>query len=148
MMKELDPRLYLVSHASLEKRGLPIGQASIYQMLAPEHRLYLPLSLLQLLVDVNGKDLPRPRSAPTRPPTLQEIVDHLTALTTDSPPLALAHITLNGDGGQGLGLLSGSRLSDIIQRWLSLAPGMKKKGDGLLSYRLRSRAARNWTPSG
>jgi hypothetical protein len=109
-----DPRLSLVSHASLEKRGLPIGQANIYQMLAPEHRLYLPLSLLQLLVDVNGKDLPRLPSTSTRPPTLQEIIDHLTALTTDSLPLALAHITLNGDGGQGLGLLSGSRLSDII----------------------------------
>ncbi len=33
-----DPRLYLVSHASLEKRGLSIGQANVYQMLAPEHR--------------------------------------------------------------------------------------------------------------
>jgi hypothetical protein len=42
-----DPRLYLIGHASLEKRGLPIGQANIYQMLAPEHRLYLPFSLPQ-----------------------------------------------------------------------------------------------------
>jgi hypothetical protein len=40
--------------------------------------------------------------------------DHLAALTADSLPLALAHIALNGDGGQGLGLLSGSRFSDII----------------------------------
>ncbi len=42
--------------------------------------------------------------------------DHLAALTADSLSLALAHIrvTLNGDGGQGLGLLSGSRFSDII----------------------------------
>jgi hypothetical protein len=83
-------------------------------MLAPEHRLYIPLSLLQLLVDTNGKDLPKLPSASTRPPTLQEIVEHLTALTTDSLPLALAHTILNGDGGQGFGLLSGSRLSDII----------------------------------
>ena len=83
-------------------------------MLAPEHRLHLPLSLLQLFVDMNGKDLPRMPSTSTRPPTLQEIVDHLNALTADSLPLALAHTTLNGDGGQGLGLLSGSRLSDII----------------------------------
>jgi hypothetical protein len=62
---------------------------------------------------VAGAELPCTSS---RPPTLQEIVDHLTALTTDSLPLALAHITLNGDGGQGLGLLSasGSRISDII----------------------------------
>jgi hypothetical protein len=39
-----DPRpLYLIGHASLEKRGpgLSIGQANIYQMLAPEHRLSL-----------------------------------------------------------------------------------------------------------
>ncbi len=55
-----DPRLYLIGHASLEKRGLSIGQANIYQMLAPEHRLYLPFSLPQLLVDVNGKALPKP----------------------------------------------------------------------------------------
>ncbi len=111
-----DPGLYLISHASLGKRGLSIGQANAYQMLAPEHRLYIPLSLLQLLVDTNGKDLPKLPSASTRSPTrtLQETVDHLTALTTDSLPLALAHMALNGDGGQGLGLLSGSRLSDII----------------------------------
>jgi hypothetical protein len=99
-----DPRPYLISHASLEKRGLSIGQANVYQMLAPEHtsRLYIPLSLLQPLVDANGKDLPKLPSASEsiRPPTLQEIVDHLTALTTDSIPLALAHITLNGHAGR------------------------------------------------
>ncbi len=95
-----NPRLYLISRASLEKRGLSIGQASIYQMLAPEHRLYLPLSLRRPLVDTNGKDLPKLPSISTRRPpqaTLQEIVGHLTALTTDSRPLALrlAHITLS-----------------------------------------------------
>jgi hypothetical protein len=127
-----DPRLYLISHASLEKRGFSIGQANIYQVPAPEHRLYLPLSLPQLLVDVNGKALPKMPSISTRPPTLQEMVDHLTALTADSLPLTLAHTTLNDNGGQGLGLLSGSRLSDIITtlavfgtryeegRWLTL----------------------------
>ncbi len=46
--------------------------------------------------------------------TLQELVDHLTSLTTNSLPLALAHITLHSGSDQGLGLLSGSRLSDII----------------------------------
>jgi hypothetical protein len=111
-----DPRRYLIGHASLEKRGLSIGQANIYQMLAPEHRLYLPFSLPQLLVDVNGKALPKPPSilvlVSARPPTLQELVDHLTALTTNSLPLALAHITLHSGSDQGskLGLLSGSRL--------------------------------------
>jgi hypothetical protein len=126
-----DPKLYLISHASLEKRGLSIGQANIYQMLAPEHRLYLPFSLQQLLVDVNGKALPKPPSISARPPTLQELVDHLTALTTNSLPLALAYITLHGGSDQGLGFLSGSRLSDIVttlgvfgtrydvERWLS-----------------------------
>jgi hypothetical protein len=109
-----DPRLYLIGHASLEKRGLSIGQANIYQMLAPEHRLYLPFSLPQLLVDVSGKALPKPPSISARPLTLQELVDHLTALATNSLPLALAHITLHSGGDQGLGLLSGSRLSDII----------------------------------
>jgi hypothetical protein len=62
-----DPRLYLISHASLVKRGLSIGQANIYQMLAPEHRLYLPFSLPQLPVDVNGKALPKPPSIIIRP---------------------------------------------------------------------------------
>ncbi len=110
-----DPRLYLIGHTSgsLEKRrGLSIGQAAnimIYQMLAPEHRLYLPFSLPQLLVDVNGKVLPKLPSISARPLTLQELVDHLTALTTNSLPLALAHITLHSGSDQGLGLLSGSR---------------------------------------
>ncbi len=63
---------------------------------------------------MNGKALPKPPSISARPPTLQELVDHLTALTTDSLPLALAHITLHSGSDQGLGLLSGSRVSDII----------------------------------
>jgi hypothetical protein len=110
-----DPKLYLVSHASLAKRGFSVGQANVYHMLAPEHRLYIPFSLLQLLVDVNGKDLPRVPCSSVRPPTLQEIVDHLTSLTTTSLPLALAHsTTIDGTDWPGLGLLSGSRLSDII----------------------------------
>ena len=91
-----DPRLYLVSHASLAKRGLSIGQANVYHMLTPEHRLYIPFSLLQILVDLNGKELPRMPCAHTRSeslpsPTLQEIANHLNALTTASLPLALAH---------------------------------------------------------
>jgi hypothetical protein len=69
-MTHAEPRLYLIGHASLEKRGLSIGQANIYQMLAPEHRLYLPFSLPQLLVDVNGKALPKPPSISAQPPTL------------------------------------------------------------------------------
>ncbi len=56
----------------------------IYQMLAPEHRLYLPFSLPQLLVDVNGKALPKQPSISARSLTLQELVGHLTALTTNS----------------------------------------------------------------
>jgi hypothetical protein len=38
-----DLRLHLVSHASLEKRGLSIGQASIYQMLARSIGCIFPL---------------------------------------------------------------------------------------------------------
>ena len=64
-----------ISHASLAKRGFSIGQleANIqYQMLpvATEHRLYIPFSLLQLLVDLNGKDLPRMPCTHTGLPTL------------------------------------------------------------------------------
>jgi hypothetical protein len=68
-----DPKLYLVSHASLAKRGFSVGQANVYYMLPPEHRLYIPFSLLQLFVDTNGKGLPRVPCPSARPPTLQEI---------------------------------------------------------------------------
>ncbi len=71
------------------------------------------------------------------PPTLQEIVGHLNALTAGSLPLALAHAILSNDCWQGLGLLSGpgSRLSDLIltlavfntryeeERWCALLQG-------------------------
>ncbi len=120
-----DPRLYLIRHASLAQRGLSIqvGQASVYHMLSPEHRLYrdLPFSFLQLfkLVDMNGTASAAsglPRMPHTKPPTLQEIVGHLNALAADSLPLALAlaHAILSNGSWQGLGLLSGSRLSDLI----------------------------------
>jgi hypothetical protein len=46
--KHDNPGHYFISHGSLAKRGLSIGQASAYQMLSPEHMLYLPLSFLQL----------------------------------------------------------------------------------------------------
>ena len=40
--------LYLISHASLEKRGLFRGKANALQMLQePEHRLVFPFSLKQ-----------------------------------------------------------------------------------------------------
>ena len=126
-----DPKLYLISHASLANRGFSIGQANAYQMLATEHRLYIPFSLGQLLRDLKGAELPKVPYPHTRAPTLQEVVDHLTALTTDSLPLAVAHTIFSTDDWQGLGLLSGSRLSDIAttlgvfgtryeaNRWLS-----------------------------
>ena len=132
-MTHEDPRLYLISHASLAKRGLSIGQANAYCMLSPEHRLYLPFSLLQLLVDVNGRSLPGMPC--NRLPTLQEIVDHLNALTIDSLPLALAHAILSNGDWQGLGLLSGSRLSDLI---LALAVFNTRYAEGRLRGRLQA----------
>ena len=54
-----DPKLYLISHASLASRGLSVGQANVYQMLAAEHRLYIPFSLSQLLRDLDGHELPK-----------------------------------------------------------------------------------------
>ena len=132
-----DPRLYLISHASLARHGFSIGQANVYQMLATEHRLYIPFSLPQLLVDLSGKALPRLPCTHTRTPTLQEIADRLNELTFDSLPLALAHTIFSSDAWQGLGLLSGSRLSDIITApQVSLALGMRLD-DGLPSCRLR-----------
>ena len=108
-----DPKLYLISHASLADRGFSVGQANAYQMLATEHRLYIPFSLVHLLRDLKGVELPKVPYPHTRAPTVQEVVDHLTALTTNSLPLAIAHTIFSEDEWQGLGLLSGSRLSDI-----------------------------------
>ena len=70
---------------------------------------------LEGTVTVPVTALPRlPRACThTRNPALQEIVDRLHGLTAASLPLALAPTILNNDDWRGLGLLSGSRLSDI-----------------------------------
>jgi hypothetical protein len=126
----MTPGFILSAMPRSKSEGSPSAKPTSTRCWRRSIRLYLPLSL-QLLVDTSGKALPKLPSISTWPPTLQELVDHLTALTTDSLPLALARITLDSDSGQGLGLLSGSRLSDIIttlvvfgtryeeQRWLT-----------------------------
>ena len=87
---KLAPRergLYLISHASLEKRGLSRGAANAFQMLhEPEHRLVFPFSLRNLQCTVAGKNIPQ-LSYSTKPtfkrglnmttePSLQSMATH------------------------------------------------------------------------
>jgi hypothetical protein len=58
-----DARLYLMSHASLQKRAFAPGVASVIQMLvAQEHRLVIPFSLknLQCTGTLDGAGIPMP----------------------------------------------------------------------------------------
>jgi hypothetical protein len=51
--------LYLISHASLEKRGLSQGAANAYQMLhEPGNRMAFPFSLQSLQCTVDGRSIP------------------------------------------------------------------------------------------
>ena len=107
-----DPRLYLISHRSLGQRGLSTAEASTYNMLAPDHRLFFPFSLQQLLVDPSGKALPAMTVGPGS--SAYAAVAHLEALTTNSLALALAHAIVADGPWDSLDLLSGSCLADII----------------------------------
>ncbi len=50
---------YLISHASLEKRGLSQGAANAYQMFhEPGNRLAFPFSLQSLQCTVDGRSVP------------------------------------------------------------------------------------------
>jgi len=119
--------LYLISHASLEKRGLSRGAANVFQMLhRPEHRLVIPFSLRNLQCTVDGTYIPR-LNCSMRPtlkrglggrtdPSLELVATHLAELAVNpaSLPVALAR-ALAGEGAwEGLGLLSGSRSTDIV----------------------------------
>ena len=106
-----DPRFYLISHRSLGLRGLSTVEASTYNMLAPDHRLFFPFSLQQLLVDPSGKAL---ATAGGHSTSAHAAAAHLEALTTNSLALALAHAIVADGPWDSLGLLSGSCLADII----------------------------------
>ena len=118
-----DARLYLISHASLQKRGFAPGMASVIQMLvAQEHRLVIPFSLRNLQCTLEGTSIPpslprdigdaaQKRSAE---PSLQALATHLSALSHHtSLPMALAEATKGATEWEGLGLLSGSSIKDI-----------------------------------
>ena len=114
---------------SLEKRGLSRGAANAFQMFhETEHRLAFPVSesLKNLQCTVDGKNMPPMRysEAPTlkrrmdttMEPSLQTIATHLAELVENpaSLPVALAR-ALAGEGAwEGLGLLSGSSIIDIV----------------------------------
>jgi hypothetical protein len=107
-----DPRFYLISHRSLGQRGLSTAEASTYNVLAPDHRLFFPFSLQQLLVDPSGKALPAMAGGLST--SAYAAAAHLEALTTNSLALALAHAIVADGPWDSLGLLSGSCLADII----------------------------------
>ena len=120
--------LYLISHTSAEKRGLSRGEANAYQMLQePGHRLFFPFSLRNLQCTVDGRSilpirhstaLALKRRHNSQPETgLQAIANHLEDLTANpaSLPVALAR-ALAGEGAwEGLGMLSGSSITDIVR---------------------------------
>jgi hypothetical protein len=117
-----DARLYLMSHASLQKRGFAPGMASVVQMLvAQEHRLVIPFSVKNLQCTLDGTCIPMPHGAGEdslkrrAEPSLQASAGHLTALTDvhTSLPMALAEATKGAAEWEGLGLLSGSSINDI-----------------------------------
>jgi hypothetical protein len=115
--------LYLISHASLEKRGLSQGAANAYQMFHESgNRLAFPFSLQSLLCTVDGRNVPLTESNLKRQrnsepePKLHDTANHLKELTENpaSLPVALAR-ALAGEGAwEGLGLLSGSTIIDIV----------------------------------
>jgi len=118
-----DARLYLISHESLHKRGFAPGMASVIQMLvAQEHRLFIPFSLKNLCCTLAGTRMPMPHSdvgnslKRRAEPGLQALATHLTALTDahTSLPMALALATSGAAEWEGLGLLSGSSINDIV----------------------------------
>jgi hypothetical protein len=119
-----DARLYLMSHASLQKRGFAPGVASAIHtsmLVAQEHRLVIPFSLKNLQCTLDGTCIPMPHGAGEdslkrrAEPSLQALADHLTALTDNhtSLPMALAAATRGAAEWKGLGLLSGSSINDI-----------------------------------
>ncbi len=123
-MVHQDARLYLMCHASLQKRGFAPGVASVIQMLvAQEHRLVIPFSLKNLQCTLDGTCIPMPHGAGEdslkrrAEPSLQALADHLTALTDNHTsralPMALAEATRGAAEWKGLGLLSGSSINDI-----------------------------------
>ena len=97
-----DARLYLISHASLQKRGFAPGMASVIQMLvAQEHRLVIPFSMKTLECTIEGTSMPGLNDTGNESlkrgaePTLQALASHLSALTDSSTslPMALAKAT-------------------------------------------------------
>ena len=118
-----DARLYLISHTSLHKRGFAPGMASAYQMLvAQEHRLVIPFSLVNLQCTLAGTRLPLPTGSEEPSlkrhlePSLQALSTHLSALTDSrtSLPMALAQAMEDVTAWDGLGLLSRSSINDIV----------------------------------
>jgi hypothetical protein len=117
-----DGRLYLMSRASLHKRGFTPGMASFIQLLvAQEHRLVIPFSLTNLQCTLDGTCIPMPHGVGEdslkrrAEPSLQALGDHLTALTDihTSLPMALAEATKGAAEWERLRLLSGSSINDI-----------------------------------
>jgi hypothetical protein len=99
--------LYLISHASLKKRGLSQGAANAYQMLhEPGNRLAFPFSLQSLQCTVDGRSASLTASSLKRPhnsqpePRLHATANHLKELTENPASLPVAPLAraLAGEG--------------------------------------------------
>ena len=120
-LTHVNSKVYLISHRALRLRGFSQAAANVYQLLINEHRLFIPFDLEHLLVDLEGKRLP-PLTYATNSdvisvPPLHRTANHLTLLTreedTRSLPMVITQAIHEERSWKGMGLVSGSKLSDI-----------------------------------
>jgi hypothetical protein len=133
---------FVISQATLVKRGLSPAMASVYQTLVdPAHRLVFPFTSDLLMRTTTGEPLPKlppleerihrldgmdldelmPSLGRTgagleaQTPTLAALATHLEALTAPTAlPVALAHALDRGeDAAEGLRWINGSSVTDI-----------------------------------
>jgi hypothetical protein len=133
---------FLISQATLIKRGLSPAMANVYQTLVdPAHRLVFPFNSELLLRTTTGQTLPTlpplverirrldgmelddctpavevgNEAAETQQPTLAGIATHLEALTAPtSLPMALSNaLDRSDDVAEGLRWINGSSVTDI-----------------------------------
>ena len=121
-LTHVNSKVYLISHRALRHRGFSQAAANVYQLLINEHRLFIPFDLEHLLVDLEGKRLPpltyAVNSDVISVPPLHRTANHLALLTRDednrSLPMAITQAIHEERSWKGMGLVSGSKLSDVI----------------------------------
>ena len=98
-----DACLYLISHASLQKRGFAPGMASVIQMLvAQEHRLVIPFSLKNLHCTLSGGDQHAYARATRHRKRVPETERGTQFASSSEPPISThgqLHVSPDGTGG-------------------------------------------------